>query len=104
MDFLIDMKKTQMHCAKLNFLIALRIDFSKVTGSWITAYQLIDIGIECCLFNPHYLEEIKKKYMPSLVDAGLVICGMIIKKVRLSNDVIIFISYYSIMNFLLNRL
>lgn len=56
-------------------------------GSWITAYQLIDIGVECCFFNHNYVEEIKKKYIPSLMNAGLAICGLIIKQIQLNNDV-----------------
>jgi len=59
---------------------ALRKDFSEISGSWLTACQLINIAVECCHFEPSKLQEIKKEYIPALVYESLNICRNIVKE------------------------
>ncbi|XP_066932540.1 IQ calmodulin-binding motif-containing protein 1-like [Clytia hemisphaerica] len=65
---------------------ALRLDFTKVSGMWLTACQLINTAVECCFFNPRYLQEIKKEYIPALIQESLNICRSIVKEYQTSSD------------------
>ena len=66
---------------------ALRLDFTGVSGMWLTACQLINVAVECCFFNPRYLQEIKKEYIPALIQESLNICRNIVKEYQTTSDV-----------------
>lgn len=66
----------------------------------------MEVGIDCCFQHPVYLGEIKKNYIPSLLNVALHICVTMTKEAQNMQNVTncFFFSYLSMQTKIINPL